>query len=427
LKHFPTMNLKTLLLTSLLPALCPMAIVSAAESPTIAANAGNALGLELLIKGRQPDANALLSPYSIQSALAMTYAGAAGDTRAEMARVLHYPADEAALHASFAALRTRLDEMAQAAARRGRQADGAGEPLTLNVANRLFGQLGQEFRPTFLALTADTYGAPFRPLDFETDPHAARQHINGWVAKQTQDRIRELIPSPGITRDTRLVLVNAIHLKAPWATPFEERATRPEPFYLADGEAVSVPTMKTQGRLGHRREDGFTVVTVPYAGGGLQLLLLLPDAVDGLAKLTAKLTPEMLADFAQAGGAEVRLQLPKFKLEPPMMPLGETLQTLGMRTAFDKPERSANFDRMAPRKPDDYLFISEVYHQTFLDLDEKGTEAAAATAVVMMRLTSVQVDPPQPVEVRVDRPFLFAIQHRSSGACLFLGRVVDPR
>jgi serpin B len=216
-------------------------------------------------------------------------------------------------------------------------------------------------------------------------------------------------------------------LKAPWATPFEERATRPEPFHLTDGEAVPVPTMKTQGRLGHRREDGFTAVTVPYAGGGLQLLVLLPDAVDGLAALTAKLTPEMLAEFAQAGGAEVRLHLPKFKLEPPMMPLGQTLQTLGMRTAFDQPERSANFDRMAPRKPDDYLFISEVYHQTFLDLDEKGTEAAAATAVVMMRPTSVQVDPPQPVEVRVDRPFLFAIQHRSSGACLFLGRVVDPR
>lgn len=420
------MNLKTLLLASLLPASCPMAIVSAAESPTIAATAGNALGLELLIKGTQPDANALLSPYSIQSALAMTYAGAAGDTRAEMARVLHYPEDEAALHASFAALRTRLDEMVQAAARRSRP-EGVGEPLTLNVANRLFGQLDYDFRPAFLALTADTYGAPFQPLDFETDPNAARQDINGWVGEQTKERIRDLIPPSGITKDTRLVLVNAIHLKAPWATPFEEWATKPEPFHLPGGEAVAVPTMRTQSRLGHRREDGFTVVTVPYAGGGLQLLLLLPDAVDGMAELTAKLTPEMLADFAQAGGAQVRLHLPRFKLEPPMMPLGEALQALGMRTAFDKPERSANFDRMAPRRPDDYLFISEVYHQTFLDLDEKGTEAAAATAVVMMLPTSVQIDPPEPVEVRVDRPFLFAIQHRSSGACLFLGRVVDPQ
>jgi serpin B len=155
--------------------------------------------------------------------------------------------------------------------------------------------------------------------------------------------------------------------------------------------------------------------------------VILPDAVNGLAAVEAGLTAETLASFAKPGTADVRLKLPKFKLEPPLLRAGDALRALGMQTAFNRPEGSANFDRMAPRRPDDYLFISEVFHKTFLALDEHGTEAAAATAVVMMRATSIVVDPPEPIDVTVDRPFLFAIQQRSTGACLFLGRVVDPR
>ncbi len=395
-----------------------------------AAHAVNALGLDLLARGSQPEANALLSPYSIQSALAMTWAGAAGDTHAEMARVLHYAAAEAELHGAMEALRLTLDAMtantvklAEAARKRG----GPSEPITLTIANRLFGQQGYEFRAPFLALAKDRYRAPLQTLDFVGAVAAARREINGWVEGETRRRIRDLIPPDGLDRDTRLVLVNAIHLKAPWHREFAISATKPQPFHVRGGPAADVPTMVRQDRMGFARRDGFSAVTIPYSGGDLQLLVLLPDEVDGLAAMEAKLTPEALEAAANPTPVDVILHLPKFKLRPPLFRLSHTLKALGLRSAFDDPRGSANFDRMAPRKPDEYLFISEVFHQTFLELDERGTEAAAATAVVMARATSVAVEPREPVEVRVDRPFLFAIQHRPSGACLFLGRMTDPR
>ena len=390
----------------------------------------NSLGISLLTKATPPEANALLSPYSIQSALAMTYAGAAGETQEEMQRVLHYSASEEELHGSMAALKTRLDSMVQASLKRAEEHRRPGitsDPLTLTVANRLFGQRGYEFREPFLNLARDTYGAPLQLLNFKTEWESGRKEINSWVEEQTRQRIRDLIPADGLNKFTRLVLVNAIYLKAPWTEEFPAHATKPEPFHVKGGEAVPVPTMNQTDRLGFRREAGYTVVTIPYSGGDLQFVILLPDAADGLPALEANLTAGVLASLAKPASAEVILHLPKFKLEPPMMRLGDALQALGMKTAFDKPQGSANFDRMAPRKPDDYLFLSEVFHKTFLSLDEKGTEAAAATAVVMMRPTSIAVDPPKPIEVKVDRPFLFAIQQRSTGACLFLGRLVDPR
>ncbi|MHC1768587.1 MAG: serpin family protein [Verrucomicrobiia bacterium] len=401
---------------------------STAESIAPAALAVNALGLDLLAKGTTADSDALLSPYSIQTALAMTFAGAAGDTRNEMAKVLHYPEDEGGLHQSFAALRAALEEIATntaADAEAARKEGGQVDPVVLTVANRLFGQQGYEFRQPFLSLTKDTYKAPLELLDFIQNAPAATRHINEWVEEQTRDRIRDLIPQDALDRDTRLVLVNAIYMKAPWASPFSELATRPAPFYVGGSEPQEVPMMTHRGTFGYARRDGLTVVTIPYLGGDLQFLILLPDARDGLSELEAKLTPDVLASCANPGRGNIILHLPKFKIEPPLFRLATVLQSLGMRSAFNVPRGSANFDRMAPRKPNDYLFISEVFHKTFLDLDEKGTEAAAATAVAMMRATSLP--PRNPPEVRVDHPFFFAIQHRPSGACLFLGRVTDPR
>lgn len=360
----------------------------------------------------------------------MTYAGAAGETRKEMANTLHFPADDAELAASFADLRSRLEAMVAASAAQAKRAQKYGrtnDPITLTLANRLFGQDGYDFRDTFLGLTQDAYGAPFQPVDFAANAGGATDLINTWVADQTKERIQNLIPPNALNRDSRLVLVNAIYLKVPWAEPFQESATKPKPFHVKGGDPVPVPTMTQQERLGYRREDGFSVVTLPYAGGDLQFLVLLPDAVGGLPEMEMKLTAEQLASFARGPSAEVILHLPKFKMEPPVMQLGETLQAMGMKSAFDKPQGSADFDRMAPRRPNDYLYISGVFHKTFLDIDEKGTEAAAATAVAMMRATSIELRPKQPVEVTVDRPFLFAIQQRSTGACLFLGRMVDPR
>ena len=398
----------------------------ATEPTPTAANAINALGIDLLHNGGDPNANALLSPYSIQSALAITYAGAEGETRAEMAKVLHYPKDDAETHGSFAALRKALDEVVQKSANDAEQMTKRGvtnDPITLTVANRLFGQSGYDFREPFLALVRDNYGAPFEPLDFVKNPLEATKHINVWVEDQTRQRIRDLIPKGALDRLTRLVLVNAIYLKAPWADEFSQSATQPRPFYVMGGEPVDVPTMTGTRQVGYASRGGFRVVAIPYRGVAIQFLILLPDQVDGLAALEGKLTAGQLSECANLSGQEVILFLPKIKLEPPLMTLGKQLQTLGMRTAFDQPRGSANFDRMAPRRAGEYLYLSEVFHKTFLKLDEKGTEAAAATAVAVRAARASE----RPIEVRIDHPFLFAIQHRPSGACLFLGRVTDPR
>lgn len=406
-----------------------LAAPAATEPSAPAANAVNALGLDLLAKGAGGNANALLSPYSIQSALAMTFAGAAGDTRTEMARVLHFPDDENTLHQSFADLRKALLQVAASTAELSRKTAASGgsiEPLTLSIANRLFGQQDYEFRKPFLDRVKDQYDAPLQLMDFIRNADQERQKINRWVEEQTRDRIRDLIPPKALSRDTRLVLVNAIHLKVPWADKFPDKATKPLPFLTGDGGPANVPTMRRVGTMGYAKRDGYQAITIPYVGGDMQLLVLLPDANDGLAAMEAKLTPEILAACANPEPSEIDLSLPKFKLEPPLMELSKVLIPLGIKSAFDRPQGSADFDRMAPRKPDDYLFISEVFHKTFLALDENGTEAAAATAVVMDRSLAF-IEKPKPTEVRVDHPFLFAIQHRPSGACLFLGRITDPR
>jgi serpin B len=402
----------------------------AADATSTAATAINALGIDLLAQVAKPNANALISPYSIQSALAMTYAGAAGETKTEMARVLHYPADEAELHRSFAAFRKELEEIHDSTAKQVQDSAGRGgpsEPVTIESANRLYGQSGYAFRPEFLALVKDSYGAPFQPVDFMHAAEDARSEINHWVSARTHERINDLIPPDGVNETTRLALANAIYFKAAWAKEFKEAATRAEPFFVNGTAPVNVQTMQREGRYGYMRGDGFCAITVRYVGEELELLILLPDEKDGLAALEAKLTPQLLADCANPGPNEFILHLPRFKLEPPLISLGGVLQSLGMKTAFDRPRRSANFDRMAPRKPDDYLCISEVFHKTYLALDENGTEATAATAVTMLDGFGVTRNPPKPIEIKVDHPFLFAIQHRASGACLFLGRVVDPR
>lgn len=395
-----------------------------------AASATNQLGVDLYRKVTSGDGNLCLSPYSIQSALAMTFAGADGKTRSEMARVLHVPADGDAIHRSFAALRQSLEETAKKTvqiAQDAKKMGGPSEPITLALANRLFAQSGYDFRDSFRALVKESYHAPFDPVDFRTNAAGATKQINRWVADQTRDRIRDLIPDGALNELTRLVLANAIYLKAPWADEFSQAATKPQPFYVRGGAPVDVPMMQKRDRhFRYGKRDGFAAVGVPYTGSQLQFVILLPDEVNGLPTLESKLNAELLAQCAELEQQTVDLSLPKFKFEPPTVPLGAALKTLGMKTAFNQPVGSANFDKIAPRKPDDYLYISEVFHKTFIAVDEKGTEAAAATAVAMVTAVGIIRQSP-PLEVKVDRPFIYAIQHTPSGACLFLGRVTDPR
>ena len=286
-------------------------------------------------------------------------------------------------------------------------------------------------RAPFLALVKDNYGAEPELLDFANDPEQARLTINGWVADQTKGKIHDVIPPGGVTGKTRLALANAIYLHAGWDEPFDADWTKPAEFFVHGTESVMLPTMSNaEHDYGYLHRDGFTAVSLRYVGEGVQFLILLPDAHDGLPALEHKLTPALLAECAALPPSYVDLYLPKFKLEPPSMALGSQLQQLGLKTAFDVPKRSANFDRMAPRKPDDYLAIGEVFHKAFLARsDEECTEAAAATVVIMMHDATAMYDPnrPQPIEVRVDHPFIFAIQHVPSGECLFIGRVTDPR
>jgi len=322
-------------------------------------------------------------------------------------------------------LQAQLDKEKQAFLEM-RERDGLkGDPVVLDTANRLFGQDGFPFRKSFLELTKNRYAAPFQPTDFAANPERAAAKINSWVEAQTHRRIRDLIAPDALTRLTRLVLVNAIYLNAKWSTPFDGKLTQPQPFKLGDGTAVSVDTMHSQQHIGYKRQKSFAAVSIGYAFYDLQLLVLLPDRPDGLPRLERSLTPAMLAGFAKLPPALGNLSIPKLRMEPPTLSLAKNLQSLGMTHAFDIPPRSANFDGIAPADGPNALYISDVLHKAFIAVDEKGTEAAAATAVIMELRGVPRVE--KPIEVRIDRPFLLAVQHVPTGACLFLGRVNDPR
>ncbi|MFC5456524.1 serpin family protein [Prosthecobacter fluviatilis] len=412
---------------ALLLAASPSSLRSA--TPEQAAHAINTLGLDLH-RQMPKQGNLCLSPFSIQSALAMTYLGASGVTQEEMARVLHFPNDKQAMGESFAALKRALDEAREASVKAvadAKKYGGPSEVTTLRVANQLFGQKGHAFRQPFRSDVEKHFAAPLKFMDFSSDPAGARMEINDWVAKQTRDRIRDLLPKNALTKDTRLVLTNALYFKASWQNEFYQGYTQPKPFHVNGGkETVLTPTMTQRSHLHYYNGRGFQAVTLPYAGGRLHFLLIVPDSINGIANIELKLTPELLLACAHAEEQYVLLDLPKFNIAPPSLQLGEMLQKLGMTTAFDIPAGSADFDAMSPRGPDDYLSISKVFHKTFLALDEKGTEAAAATVAEMM-LTGSGQPRKKPLAIKADRPFLFAIQHAESGACLFLGRVTDPR
>lgn len=405
--------------------------ILAADSPAgIAATAINSLGIELLAQATKTNENAVVSPYSIQTALAMTYAGAAGMTRDEMAKVLHYETDETVVHRSFASLQNQMDEviknglkLAEMQKKRKRPSD----TVTLSCANRLFGQTGYDFQASFLNILTENYVSSFQLLDFAREPKTTTQLINTWVENQTHQRIQKIIPEGAIDQLTRLVLVNAIYFKAPWGKPFEVNDTKPRSFRIAGSKTKDVPTMVTTHSFGYGKFKDFCAIGMPYSTGELQFLILLPDKANGLPALEHKLNDSLLRECAHLKTQEVMIYLPKLRIEPRLLALGGTLRALGMKSAFDEPHGSANFERIAPRRPDGYLYLSEVFHKTFVSLDEKGTEAAAATAVVVMTMGLGPQTKPRPIKVHVDHPFLFAIQHCRSGACLFLGRVTDPR
>ncbi len=344
-------------------------------------------------------------------ALAMTYAGASGSTAEEMAGVLGDELDAEAFHSAMNALDQALES-------RNRDATSQEGSVELSIVNSLWGQQGYEFREAFLDLLALDYGAGMRVVDF-VDPEAreqARAAINDWVAGETNDRIEELI-QPGVLDDlVRLVLINAVYLNAAWAMPFLEESTADGEFSLLDGSTVQVPMMRQSGSLRYATGDGWQAVELPYAGRDLAMLVIVPDQEGSFADVESDL-PNGLLDRVVYGLSfeQVVLALPKFEIrtQAGLVPM---LQAMGLTEATGT---SADFSGMTGA-PD--LFISDIVHEAWISADEAGTEAAAATAV-MMSLTAAPISE---IDMTVDRPFLFVLRDVETGSILFMGRVLDP-
>jgi serpin B len=363
---------------------------------------------DLYARARAGDGNVCFSPYSVSNALAMTFAGARGETAAQMSRVLHLPFGGERLHSAFATVISDLN-----GPRSARKAE-------LAVANALWPQTGFPIDPTFRSIVQKQYGAGLQPLDFATRPEKARIAINGWVEQQTRDRIKDLIPEGVIGSRTRLVLTNAIYFKGDWMHAFREADTRKETFKLSGGRDIgNVPLMHQQRLLRFLDGGDFRALELPYRDNELSMIVLLPNAVDGLRALEQTLTPETVANWLdRMTDYDVDVTLPRFKVTAQFQ-LAEALAHLGMPLAFSS---EANFTGIAPAPP---LQLSAVIHKAFVEVNEKGTEAAAATAATM-QLTSLQ-PPRQPRAVfRADHPFVFVIRDNATGSLLFVGRVVNP-
>ncbi|MBN1946010.1 MAG: hypothetical protein JW797_10060 [Bradymonadales bacterium] len=361
---------------------------------------------------RGGDGNLFFSPYSISVALTMTYAGAQGQTESQMASTLHLPLPQDQLHNVANALDIELASRAVA-----RDTTGEAQPFQLNLANALWGQVGYRFLPEFLDTLAVNYGAGLQLVDFAGNTEQARLTINSWVAEQTHDRIVDLL-APGILQTlTRLVLTNAVYFKANWAHQFQESATEEAPFHLLDGTQAMVPTMVETERLGYVRGPNCQVVVLPYVGEQVAMFIVLPDE-GRFQEVEAGLNDQVVSGMIESMGIErIRLYLPRFRTEAEFN-LTQTLAQMGMPDAMSID--LADFSGMTGERD---LYISDVIHKAFVSVDESGTEAAAATAVVMS-LRSAAISPP--LEVRVDRPFLFFIRDNPTGTILFLGRVLDP-
>ena len=396
-----------------------------AEDTSVATNAINSLGVDLLHQTGAPDKNAVLSLYSIQLCLAMAYSGADGKTRDEMATALHFPKDDGELADSFAALRKKLGRVAA-----DFSINADNNELVLVTVNRLYTCKGHAFQKDFLSLINRSYDATPGAVDFKNDPADAARRINARVADDTHGRVLEAIPPGVLDSKARLVLLNAIYLKAKWKDGFDE--AKPAPFYVKGVDKEDVDTMYRGGVFsGYAKKDGYTVVASDYRAADLQFVVLLPDERKGLPALEAKLTPQMLAECTHLGHDKiVKLWMPKFQLDPPSLPLEAELKQLGMKTAFNEPADSTDFNRIATPDANELpLYISGIFHKTWLSLDEQGTEAVAVTGgsgYMAPFGTGPTPTPPPEVEVHVDHPFLFVIQEINSGACLFIGRVTQP-
>ncbi|WP_254762985.1 serpin family protein [Natrinema marinum] len=396
------------------------------ESTLLAAQVrGNvAFSLDLLaeLRSQRPGENLFYSPYSVSVALAMTYAGARGETATEMADALRYELEGDDLHAAFRALEAEFrrrnedgDAVDDPAGETSTDSSDDGPAFRLASANSAWLEQRYPFDGDYLELLAAYYEAGERLVDFDGNPEEARREINAWVADRTNDRIEDLLPEGSIDSATRLVLTNAISFRAAWKREFDPSDTEPAPFTGLDGSETEVELMHQTGRFPYAEVDGHQLVELPYANDDTSMVVLLP-AEGEFEAFEAALTVDRLATMLEAAGeTRVDLALPKFGIESKFS-LVETMQGLGMERAFTG---AADFSGMVEGDQSN-LAVDDIVHQSFVEVDEEGTEAAAATAVIVVETAATD-----PVEVTVDRPFLFYVRDRPTETPLFVGRVVD--
>jgi serine protease inhibitor len=364
-----------------------------------------AFGLYQILQKQQ--GNLFLSPYSISAALAMAYAGARGQTEEQMAETLQFPTalNEEQFHKEFGTIIRCLNE--------------AGEKggYELVVANALWGQRDYKFLQEFLTLIKANYDGNLQQVDFVQQTEDARKTINAWVEDKTKEKIKELIKPGVLDSMTRLVLTNAIYFKGKWANQFKPEQTQDAPFTPLDGEKINVPMMHQTSRFGYMETDAVQVLEMPYVNNDLSMVVLLPKKLDGVRDLEKELTAETVASWlAELRKREVRVWVPRFKLTSEFE-LAKVLGSMGMPDAFSD---KADFSGMTGNRD---LFISAVVHKAYVDVNEEGTEAAAATGVGM-KLTSIE--PPPPV-FRADHPFVFLVRDNHTNSILFLGRLANPQ
>jgi serpin B len=389
----------------------------------------NRFALDLYKRLGSGEDNLFFSPASIAVALTMTCAGAKGGTAQEMTEVLHLPdLQPARLHAAFGFLISDLtfeytqpdDDFGMP----GSDDDVAVDPVACQVrmASALWGQSGLGYLEAYTHALKSFYESELHEVDFAADPEHAREIINRWVAARTRDKIPQLLPSGVLDEITLLVLTNAVYFKAQWDEPFEESLTETQPFLLENGATVTTDMMRQTTSFRYTEDDLVQVLELRYTGNRFSMLIVLPRDKNGLAALESRLSFERLREWQAAlAHATVDVRLPRFEFRQPLM-LAEMLQEMGMRLAFSE---AADFSGITNNAP---LMIGQVLHEAFINLDEKGTEAAAATAVMMVLGCAEEPAEPSPViEFHADHPFVFAITEKANGALLFLGRMKNPQ
>lgn len=378
--------------------------VSTGNEKSMVADGNNRFAVELYAKLKGNEGNLFFSPFSISSALVLAYAGARGDTAIEMRKALHFGPDRPSFHEDFGATVRDLNS------------GGNEKGYQLAVANGMWLAKGFQLKKDYLGLVKNVFGAGIRELDFARDSQSARRTINEWVAEHTGDKIKDLLP-PGMPgSSTKMVLTNAVYFKGDWASKFKKERTRDLQFTKSDGAKLTVPTMCQTGSFRYLEEDSLKALELPYVGEDLSMLVILPKKVDGLRELEKKLSYESLQTILNKGSrSEVAVCLPRFNVRSKFM-LAETLAAMGMKQSLSAPP--ADFSGINGRKD---LFIGQVIHEGFVDVNEKGTEAAASTAITVKSAMSVTSK-----EFKADHPFIFLIRDRTKGIILFMGRVEDP-